>query len=829
MISRKANLVSNDLDEQIGELNSALNNIPALGRWFNNTLNQKGYYTLDGIVSPSQNFKCGLVDISGIGATRLFSYNNIDNKTAKVCFFDVNNALISHDRIYSGLHTYTIPENTVYIGLSASNAAKNCFFLDTGLITDIQDTVTDIQDTVTDMLMIDVGTMISGYFISSINGQQSSITDSDCTDYIAVIPEIDIFVEKAFARGHRAGVAEYNSDKVFIRCLWTEDSENTSKNIILSSDTAFIRITAKAGEVPTVSIPFISNIKQIKTSIADQISLVGQILITDNVLVAAGYYTLDGIVSQSANWSHALVDISNRGDDTIYIVGSTVENNTAKICFFDSVNTLISSEAYKLSGYGYAIPQGTVYVGLSLKNTDENCNYIIKGKLVTVGNGNSEGGGKTLYVAPNGSDANSGLSKTVPLATVNAALSKAANVVLLASGVYEQTIDLSIAEADRITLKRDDRNQDTITFVDPNRLICSSAALVSGTTKVYSAVANRTVDTECTWIYQDGYADRATLITDAERMPQQRGYEYRCEDTKIDLCLSNTLEAAITEIENSESYKWFYDSENQMVYFSAPSNDFIQYPICGSRGAALFSNSKQVELTMIGIDVKYMYVNLTGLTGARISNCKCTNAYSGGAFQYNYGVDIKFEHCEAARASRTRSLGDGFNAHGANSSLSVPARNCMGVLIDCWSHDNMDDGFSDHERSESLIIGGLYEYNGDGVTPSSGSHCTCYGVYSRNNKHGIYYTIASGASDRGVGGQVYCVGCVTENNSVSGYLVEGSNNKMILNNCKSIGNAVGYQATSNNEMILIDCGTLNDRTIKTGSGTITIKNTSLVE
>lgn len=431
------------------------------------------------------------------------------------------------------------------------------------------------------------------------------------------------------------------------------------------------------------------------------------------------------------------------------------------------------------------------------------------------------------YVSPTGSDENDGSSKH-PLATVNKALEMGANSIYLYGGVYQQIIDLNKCNHQSLSINRFEIDKE-VTFVDVERVLCNKETRIENYTKVYKAEIAKTLNASNVWLFQDSIADSSTLISDAERHPLQRGYEYRCSDAKIKKCEATTLNDALREIEDSREYKWY--TENGLLYFSRPSNVNSDNPICASFGKNLFAIKDGITLKMNGINTKYLIFNINKTIDSEIIDCKATNVFGGGAFIYNSALNCKFIRCEASRCCRGVN-GDGFNGHASNTG-DIFSKQITATFIDCWSHDNNDDGYSDHERSETTIIGGLYEYNGKaGVTPSYGSHCTCYNVLSRNNYNGFYYTGTATEDEGGTYGQLICYNCVAENNKVgshkSGFVVDGTGNSLMLVNCKSINNGVGYNSRAGNVVTLIDCGSHGDDTVRRGSG-FDIKNTTLVE
>jgi hypothetical protein len=223
---------------------------------------------------------------------------------------------------------------------------------------------------------------------------------------------------------------------------------------------------------------------------------------------------------------------------------------------------------------------------------------------------------------------------------------------------------------------------------------------------------------------------------------------------------------------------------------------------------------------------------LTLSHGAVCENCSAKFALAAGGFRWDNAIGVKLYQCEAARIfAGNETNGDGFNAHSTVSEDAM-ARHTTCMMMDCWSHDNNDDGYSDHERCECSIHGGLFEYNGKGgLTPSYGSHLVCYDVLSRKNYRGFYYIHAAAETEGGKYGQMICYNCVAENNTIDGgFRVNGAGNKAILVNCKSIGNPIGYMADTGTIMEIIDCGTLDNNIDKqaSGNGEFVFKNTNIL-
>ena len=442
-------------------------------------------------------------------------------------------------------------------------------------------------------------------------------------------------------------------------------------------------------------------------------------------------------------------------------------------------------------------------------------------------------GDGTVYVSPSGSDSNTGTENS-PLKTINSALEKGAKTVLLTGGTYLQTIDLSKSKYASLTMKPLN-GSNTVVFKDADCVIGNSANSVSGYTRVKSITTQKTLASGNRWIWQEGINDPKSLISDAWRHPLQRGQEYRRTDTRIFRSSLTTLSDALTDIETSASngtYKWYYDSG--VLYFASPSEVTSEHPICYSNGNRLFNNTPNgFTLNVTGVASKYLIFDVSNTENTTLTDCKSENVYGAGAFIYNDCISVKFIKCEA-NSCVTGENGDGFNGH-ANINNSPFTKQCTALFVDCWAHDNNDDGYSDHERAETTIIGGLFESNNKGgVVPSYGSHLTCYNVTARGNYSGF---LCAGTAEQAEGGkytQMLCYNCLAYNNErggrKSGFCVDGENNKMTLIGCKSIHNTYGYTAYSSSSIAeLIDCSASeNTASVTNGSGTFDIKNTTAV-
>lgn len=515
--------------------------------------------------------------------------------------------------------------------------------------------------------------------------------------------------------------------------------------------------------------------------------------------------------------------------------GDTITPETGyyiRIFIFDSDETFVSRGNWLTSAYTYNIDCKTrilvsdaAHYNANLSElSDMSClehvtlSFFLGTLEDRINNLNNE----ILYVATNGNDNNNG-SYRKPLATINKALELGAKKVLLFGGVYKQTVNCDKSQHSVIEIMRCEPTK-KVTILYPNSVISESGTLVNGYTKVYSCLTDKIFSNNNSWIYQDGIPDQSTIIEDVERMPQQRGLAYRCRDTKIIKCISSLLEDALTEIENSDNYKWFLDSGT--LYYSSPQALSSNHPLCGSFNKGFIQSVSGKSLCLTGIDIKYMYLNVSETISSEISDCSVSNVFGDGCYRYNAALNVKFEKCEAANCIATSTTGDGFNAHSTNSD-DADSHQTSTILIDCWSHDNNDEGYSDHDRCETTIIGGLFEHNGNaGLTPAAGSHCTCYNVVSQYNGEGFSTLISTSISEGGIGTQLVCHNCIAKNNKLYGFKSQSDGNTMILFGCNSIGNPTAFCTSSNAKMILYDCVASDYTTLK--DGTIQVKNGTIV-
>lgn len=431
-----------------------------------------------------------------------------------------------------------------------------------------------------------------------------------------------------------------------------------------------------------------------------------------------------------------------------------------------------------------------------------------------------------VYVdAVNGDDTNPGTTEGAALATFAAAFSK--------TGV-DTTIILIGDTTERLNIKTKS-NQRSVRLIGKrglvNRIICGtkidSGTLVAGTTNVYQTPLSSFSTVARFQLFQHEVFDESTLIPDNERHPLQRGKTYRCDSTKI------TRVTSLDAVKTSEGYTFFYDTHAQMLYVKIKEGTTLAAnPVYIPGGSGIFGNDGSVAFEMVNIECWYGSILLRSCHGGRAIDCAAKYALGDGAWSWDAAIGVELIRCEAARALSDSTTGDGFNAHSTTTDPAL-AKHTVATMIDCWGHDNNDNGYSDHERCETTIIGGLFEYNvRGGITTAYGGHDTIYNAYCRKQvDNGIALVRSAKAEEGGRGSQIFAIGCICENNKVN-YYVSGDKSGTDENfgkfvNCVSLNAHYGYFCGTNARIELNNCTDSGSSTAK--SGNVIVNNAALVE
>lgn len=493
-----------------------------------------------------------------------------------------------------------------------------------------------------------------------------------------------------------------------------------------------------------------------------------------------------------------------KADGTFDVIGSMISTPAG------TTKTITPTQNY----YGFTIFYGS-------KTTATSANVLFE-TPTTGGMGLPD----VVYVdAVNGDDTNPGTTEGAALATFAAAFSK--------TGV-DTTIILIGDTTERLNIKTKS-NQRSVRLIGKrglvNRIICGtkidSGTLVAGTTNVYQTPLSSFSTVARFQLFQHEVFDESTLIPDNERHPLQRGKTYRCDSTKI------TRVGSLDAVKTSEGYTFFYDTGAQMLYVKIKEGTTLAAnPVYIPGGSGIFGNDGSVAFEMVNIECWYGSILLRSCHGGRAIDCAAKYALDDGAWSWDAAIGVELIRCEAARALSSSTTGNGFNA---NSTTTDPAlaKHTVATMIDCWGHDNNENGYSDHERCETTIIGGLFEYNvRGGITTAYGGHDTIYNAYCRKQTdNGIALVKSAKAEEGGRGSQIFAIGCICENNKVN-YYVSGDKSGTDENfgkfvNCVSLNAHYGYFCGTNARIELNNCTDSGSSTAK--SGNVIVNNAALVE
>lgn len=537
-------------------------------------------------------------------------------------------------------------------------------------------------------------------------------------------------------------------------------------------------------------------------------------------------------------------DVIGYGADNVVVSSATIAE---MYCIFYNNSVEISRLSLHLRAGGFCTHSGTIPknttrilirfqisgVGAAISVGD---NYLTKGEINKLSEWERQSikygttvntTAAVVYVdAVNGNDTNPGTTESTALATFAAAFSK--------TGV-DTTIILIGDTTERLNIKTKS-NQRSVRLIGKrglvNRIICGtkidSGTLVAGTTNVYQTPLSSFSAADYFQLFQHEVFDESTLIPDNERHPLQRGKTYRCDSTKI------TRVTSLDAVKTSEGYTFFYDTDAQMLYVKIKEGTTLAAnPVYIPGGSGISGNDGSVAFEMVNIECWYGSISLRFCHGGRAIDCAAKYAFGGGAWSWEAAIGVELIRCEAARAFSGSSTGDGFNAHSTTTGPAL-AKHTVATMIDCWSHDNNDDGYSDHERCETTIIGGLFEYNVKaGLTPAFGCHDTIYNAYCRKQvNNGIALVGSATAAEGGRGSQIFVIGCICENNT-NNYYVSGDKSGADENfgkfvNCISLnGSEYGYLCGTNARIELNNCTDSGSPTAKRGN--VIVNNAALVE
>ena len=405
-----------------------------------------------------------------------------------------------------------------------------------------------------------------------------------------------------------------------------------------------------------------------------------------------------------------------------------------------------------------------------------------------------------VYISEDGDDKNLGTSYS-PLKTLNRAL-QLSNRVIVKDGVYhDQYLDCAGKIGDIEIIADDSSN--------PIFMLGDIVATENGTLYedgIYKISVSS--DPNCKLLFQFNVGDTETFIDKDKRHYLQGQRTYRND------CTSLYRVDELSQL-SEHTFSYYYSNSEHCIYVKTPSvvsdSNFLFAP----SDTDMFNNIENVNIHIKGI-------NIYGGNGRFKTNGKfvakdCSVKYAKTGWSNNNSKGAVLYHCEAAGiiSELDNIYGDGFStsleANNEDANLNFPIVSM--IMIDCYSHDNWNDGYSSHYNSSVTIYGGVFEYNcigehGAGLTPSFGACDVIYNAISQyNNNHGFFYT-ADGSQAIGTGtyGVCQCFNMISRGNKNDGFRINTENNVVELKDCISYNNdGYGYFGVSGGIMRLINC------------------------
>lgn len=423
---------------------------------------------------------------------------------------------------------------------------------------------------------------------------------------------------------------------------------------------------------------------------------------------------------------------------------------------------------------------------------------------------------KTIYVATDGSDANTGTS-SAPVATFAKAITLLGGNgnVVVRGGDYTQTIPLASAERLKVWTYPQERV----------RLMLGTAITnvvkEAGYTKVYSGDL---VTAPNKHIFEHGTPEG--LISAAERHSLQRGRSHRLPSTRL------WPVASIAEVDSDPRPTWYHNGAGK-IYFSASDGGDATTHTYYSQGAlsGCSGGTAKADVEIQGIEAWY---GDYGFSFANCGNYRAVDLFvigsrgDGIVGDKSCGTEIRCESCANGN--------DGFNSHHQTTTPEATTRNGVYLRIDPWAHDNYDDGSSVHERCQETVLGGLLEYNGDrGIVPAGGAHTTIRGAYSRFNgqlygdagvqgqNYGIINSAVAG--EGGVGTQMECYDCISEGGCY-GFGSHAADGIIRAINCRTKDATIAAYSADYGKLYAYDCKDSGSAEVKsaTNGGEIVVSN-----
>lgn len=341
----------------------------------------------------------------------------------------------------------------------------------------------------------------------------------------------------------------------------------------------------------------------------------------------------------------------------------------------------------------------------------------------TVGNESNKTDG-LLYIAPDGSDSNDGLTADTPKKTVKACVCAGAKRISAKRGTYAEQV--SLANIDYLEIFPTDNDQEYSVDADWTPITFDlSDILEVGSLETYNSIKRIA--------YTNSANEQFDKVFTRQSQPGVIGTGYNAtvwlmsSDEKT-VCIKLKPVLTIAEVEaEANTFSWV----DGYIYINADLTgaEKICVPTNWDSGFRI-ANAGKVVLREVEVRFSGAY-NLWILNCPHFDLYKCSARYSS----YASGIDIDNANGTLTACYATKNY-DGFGISGYGHT----------TYIDCVSEFNTDDGVSHHNGSCGTFIGGRFEGNGKGGNaPAYGANVNIYGgIYKDNAQFGICYLYTSG-------------------------------------------------------------------------------------
>lgn len=335
--------------------------------------------------------------------------------------------------------------------------------------------------------------------------------------------------------------------------------------------------------------------------------------------------------------------------------------------------------------------------------------------------------GVLMFISPDGSDSNDGLTANAPKKTVKACVNAGATRISAKRGVYNEVIalwnvgTLEIFPTDNDLTYAVGTEREPIVFDTSDSVAVSSLAAYNSIKRVtYSNSANTQFD---------------KVFTKKSLPPIANEYGQRYNSTiwllsgdEKTVCIKLKPVLTVAECE-AETNTFTYVSG--YIYINADMSGVEKIIVPTNWDSGFYVNGAE-KVKLCEVEVRF-----SGTYNFDIKNCayfdlyKCSAKYTSYASGFHpINSNGRMTACYATKNF------DGFGVNGYGHT----------TFVDCVSEFNFDDGMSHHEGCEGTVIGGRYEGNGKGGNaPAYGAKVNIYGgIYKDNATFGVGYLWASG-------------------------------------------------------------------------------------